>query len=213
LKLTTLSATVLIIIRLIVYRRDVVSMLTHHNTNTSRFLRLYLLCAICIMGIFPLEIYIDYLAISAGLLKFDWAQTHDPTQYDWNSIVLIPSGGVILFDRYIWLAGGLLIFPTFGFGREATKMYREMLIKVELARFFPALLQTSQTGASTTDGSSGSWMSSMTSSMSSKVRLIFPGRLRVNTSDRSACSSDSTSTSEGSPREKSTFHARVEEVC
>ncbi|KAF1822839.1 fungal pheromone STE3G-protein-coupled receptor, partial [Dissoconium aciculare CBS 342.82] len=129
--------SVLIVIRLIVYRRDVVSMLTHHDTNKSRFLRLYLLCAICIMGIFPLEVYIDYLAISAGLLSFDWTQTHYPTAYEWNSIVFIPSGGAILFDRYIWLAGGLLIFLTFGFGRDATKTYRELLVRLGLARFFP----------------------------------------------------------------------------
>jgi pheromone a factor receptor len=204
---------VLIVIRLIVYRRNVVSMLKNHNTNKSGFLRLYLLCAICIMGIFPLEIYIDYRAISAGLLPFDWAQTHNPTQYDWNSTFLIPSGGVILFDRYIWLAGGLLIFLTFGFGREASKMYREMLVKVGLARFFPALLQTGQSTTLTTDGSGGRWMSSMTSSVSSKVRFIFPGKSRDNTSDRSACSDHSTNTSQGSPREKSTFDVGVEKVC
>jgi pheromone a factor receptor len=203
-----------IIIRLIVYRRDVVSMLTHHNTNTSRFLRLYLLCAICIMGIFPLEIYIDYRAISAGLLGFDWAQTHHPTQYDWNTIFLIPSGCAILFDRYIWLAGGLLIFLTFGFGREATKIYREILVKIGLARCFPALLQTGHpTATSTTGCSGGKWISIMTSSMSSKVRLVFPSRIRDNTSSRSACSTDSISTSQGSLQEKSTFDVGVEIVC
>lgn len=194
------------------YRREVVSMLTHHNTNKSRFLRLYLLCTICIMGIFPLEIYIDYRAISAGLLSFDWAQTHDPTPYDWNSIFFIPSGGVILFDRYIWLAGGLLIFLTFGFGREAIKMYRDMLVKIGLARFFPCLLQTGQTTTSTTGGSGGSWMSSTTSSMSCKVRLIL-GKTRDITSSRSAHSTDSTSSSQGSPREKLTFDTRAENVC
>jgi pheromone a factor receptor len=188
-------------------------MLTHHDTNKSRFLRLYLLCAICIMGIFPLEVYIDYLAISAGLLSFDWTQTHYPTAYEWNSIVFIPSGGAILFDRYIWLAGGLLIFLTFGFGRDATKTYRELLVRLGLARFFPSLLRTGQTSSPAVGGSSGAWMSSMTSSMSGKIRLIFPMRGGGSTGGQSTRVTASTISSIECPLEKSMVHTTTEEIC
>lgn len=115
-------------------------MFTKHNTTRARFTRLYVLCAVCVGGMFPLEIFLDAITIAQGLTGFDWQRTHHPTEYDWNSAVLIRSDGVILFDRYIWLAGGLTVFLTFGFGHDAMKLYREFFLVLGLGRVFPVWL-------------------------------------------------------------------------
>jgi pheromone a factor receptor len=63
--------------------------------------------------------------------------------------VVMPS--TVLYDRWINLACGCLIFFFFGMGKDAKGMYREWLIKVGLGRVFPVLLVESH-GASSQRG-------------------------------------------------------------
>ncbi|KAI7408359.1 hypothetical protein KC328_g96 [Hortaea werneckii] len=52
---------------------------------------------------------------------------------------LTSGNGKIVFDRFIWLGCGIMVFLTFGFGKEAVGMYRNGLLAVGLGRLFPGL--------------------------------------------------------------------------
>jgi pheromone a factor receptor len=56
--------------------------------------------------------------------------------------VVMPS--TVLYDRWINLACGFLIFFFFGMGKDAKGVYREWLVEVGLGRVFPVLLVQSQ---------------------------------------------------------------------
>lgn len=121
-------------------------------------------------------------------LKFDWNRVHDLEE--WKTIEMLPSGGRIVYTRYIWLASAFIVFLFFGFGRDATRMYAKGLQAVGLGRCLPFLknnnLQTSPRTAS---------HSGTINSMSSKARLVFS---RKSTSSRS-WATDSRSSKATSP--------------
>ena len=52
---------------------------------------------------------------------------------------MVPSGGIVLYDRWIWLAAGFLVFVFFGFGKDALAMYRSGLLAIGLGMVFPSL--------------------------------------------------------------------------
>jgi pheromone a factor receptor len=76
--------------------------------------------------------------------------------------VVLPS--TVLYDRWINLACGFLIFIFFGMGRDAKGMYREWLVKVGLGKLFPVLLvdsrESSQRGVSTNNSKIPLWRKS-----------------------------------------------------
>lgn len=92
---------------------------------------------------------------------FDFRKLHDPAT--WNISVVLPS--TVLYDRWINLGCGLLLFFFFGMGRDAKGMYKEWLIKVGLGRLFPELLVEGRDslrrgGLSTNDSKKSLWRKS-----------------------------------------------------
>lgn len=96
---------------------------------------------------------------------FDWSRDHDPRS--WETIEKSPSYGQIVYTRYIWLGGAVVIFLFFGFGRDACGMYAKGLRAVRLNRCFPALRNNTQTPTRNAS------QSSTISSIGSKAKLVF----------------------------------------
>jgi pheromone a factor receptor len=143
------SFTVLVIYRLHKYRSSFNSLLASSNTTRGRFFRLFATASILILGITPVQIYIIVTQYPRQNYPFNFRELHDPKT--WNTSVVLPS--TVLYDRWINLACGFLIFFFFGMGRDAKGMYREWLVKVGMGRLFPVLLvdsrESSQRGVST----------------------------------------------------------------
>jgi pheromone a factor receptor len=170
--------------------------LANNKTTRSRFLRLYILCALCSFVYFPINIWIFYANAQGEMQPFSWTRIHHPTAYSWNSAVMVPNNGELLWDRYVWLAGGALVFILFGFGRDAIKMYRDTLLSLGFGKIFPDLIP----------GERSSVMASM-SSMGSKAKVLWGKRKGSETSTSfagtKAHSLGSTTDDEMSPRKTS----------
>ncbi|KAI5207005.1 fungal pheromone STE3G-protein-coupled receptor [Aureobasidium subglaciale] len=157
---------VLVIIRLHIYRSSFNSILASSNTTRSRFLRLFLIAAILILGITPVQIYIIATQYPRETYPFSFSALHDPKT--WNVIVGMPSA--VIYDRWINLGCGFLIFFFFGLGKDAKGMYREWLLKMGLGKWFSVLMVdnegSSQRGPLSTNNSKmplrgkRSWMKS-----------------------------------------------------
>ena len=135
-----LSWTVLVIFRLNRYRSSFNSILASSNTTRSRFFRLFATASTFILGITPIQIFMIVTQYPRQSYPFDFRKLHDPAT--WNTSVVLPS--TVLYDRWINLGCGLLLFFFFGMGRDAKGMYKEWLIKVGLDRLFPVLLVESR---------------------------------------------------------------------
>ncbi|RMX86092.1 hypothetical protein D0869_03335 [Hortaea werneckii] len=127
----------LILYRLCRYRRTFSIILAHNDTTKSRFLRLYILCIVWLLAIIPLSSWTLSVNVGSQQGHYNWVETHDYSK--WNDIAMIRSDGDIVFDRFIWLGCGIMVFLTFGFGKEAVSMYRNGLLAVGLGRLFPGL--------------------------------------------------------------------------
>ncbi|CAD0099086.1 unnamed protein product [Aureobasidium mustum] len=154
----------IVIIRLHKYRSSFDSILASSNTTRSRFFRLFAVSSILILGITPVQIYIIVTQYPHQTLPFNFSTVHNPTT--WNSSIVMPSS--VLYDRWLNLACGFLVFLFFGLGEDAKNMYREWLLKVGLGRVFPVLEaksgEGSRRGEASTDNSrvplrkNGSWI-------------------------------------------------------
>lgn len=107
---------------------------------------------------FPVQLYVLYVNVSYDWLPYTWDAVHAS---DWQIIDKYPMGGHVLYDRWIQVASGFCLFIFFGFGSDATLMYRSALLKIGLGRLFPALhhphISKEQTGSSSGRfGSNGS---------------------------------------------------------
>ena len=134
------------------YRRSFSEVLISSNSNQTkaRFLRLFLISIVLIMVVFPAEVYVLYVNSVVPMRPYSWSDVHGPT---WWDIVLVPSGGAILFDRWMQIGAGLALFIFFGLGQDAKAMYRRWLLKIGLGRCFPCLWSRAaiqQQGSSTT---------------------------------------------------------------
>lgn len=128
--------TVLVIIRLHKYWSSFNTILASSNTTRSRFFRLFATASTLILGITPLQIWIIATHYPRQNYPFNFRELHDSKT--WNTSVVLPS--TVLYDRWINLACGFLIFFFFGMGKDAKGMYREWLVKVGLGRLSPVLL-------------------------------------------------------------------------
>ena len=149
---------VLVIFRLNRYRSSFNNILASSNTTRSRFFRLFATASTFILGITPIQIFMIVTQYPRQSYPFDFRKLHDPAT--WNTSVVLPS--TVLYDRWINLGCGLLLFFFFGMGRDAKGMYKEWLIKVGLGRLFPVLLvesrDSSRRGAlSTNDSKKSLW--------------------------------------------------------
>lgn len=124
---------------------------------------MYILCIVWLLGIIPLASWTLSVNIGSQQGPFDWDEAHDYSK--WNEIAMIRSDGSIVFDRFIWLGCGIVVFFTFGFGKEAVSMYRNALLAVGLGRLFPGLGPDHARSHITVFGSIGS--------LGSKTKLYF----------------------------------------
>jgi pheromone a factor receptor len=58
---------------------------------------------------------------------------------DWTTIIKVPSGNSVFFDRWTPVASGFMIFIFFGFGRDATRMYRIIFWYLGFGHCFPGI--------------------------------------------------------------------------
>ncbi|KAK0663612.1 Pheromone receptor 2 [Lasiodiplodia hormozganensis] len=125
---------VLIMVRLHRYRSEFSRLVHSHNTTRSRFLRLFILCILFLLGILPAQTIILWLNIRARALGFSWARNHLPENR--SKIMPIKPYGALLPDRWTSVVGGFLLFLFFGLGTDATNMYRSWATKLNPARIF-----------------------------------------------------------------------------
>ncbi|MCJ1248170.1 a-factor receptor [Trapelia coarctata] len=166
---------IIILHRMRIYRRDFSHILraTSSGLNKSRFFRLFALAMILLVIILPVQFYILYQNTSFPLQPYSWTRVHGP---DWDSVILIPTLGAVIFDRWIRIALGFIVFACFGIGGEATKLYKSWLVAVGLGYIFPVLNRPAQSLPTHRVNSNPTRSSSETSrlgSLSTKAKLIF----------------------------------------
>jgi pheromone a factor receptor len=174
--LTTISSnhkltrhqTALIIFRLYRYKSQVSGLLELNRTTRSRFLRLFIMCAIVIVFLLPSSFYqLEWFltATTPPMHRYSWSYVHS----DWNHIYMFPSyGSPVHWDRWMWISCGYIVFLCFGIGREARAMYRDWLLAIGLGRYFSYLEKMLSKPTSESKNSS-TWYNSV----SSKAKLVF----------------------------------------
>lgn len=121
------------------YRKDFASVLSASNSKMtkSRFLRLFMLSMVLIVIMLPTQFYVFYRNATGRMFNpYSWSHVHGE---GWNSADLIPTAGAVQYDRWPQLAVGFALFPFFGLGEDAQKMYRNALLKLGFVRLFPRL--------------------------------------------------------------------------
>ncbi|KAL1959189.1 hypothetical protein VTO42DRAFT_2694 [Malbranchea cinnamomea] len=130
---------IIVIYRLCKYKREL-SCLLSSNTQTTktRFVRLFLMSLVMLLGSFPTQLYVLYSNIVdfQPWYPYSWDLVHSP---EWGNIEKYPAFGVVNFDRWIHVTAGFLMFAFFGFGHDATLVYRSILLKLGFGRLFPSL--------------------------------------------------------------------------
>ena len=166
-----LRDAVLVILRMRRYRRAFSEVLGSSNSNMtkSRFLRLFILSMALIIAVFPTQYYVLYRNSIVPLLPYSWDDVHG---LDWNDIALIPTDGTVIFDRWIQIGIGFAIFPCFGLGQDAQKMYREALLKIGFGKIFPCLYRHPPLRPPRQSLASG-----LSSSLGTRARMFFHKRL------------------------------------
>lgn len=132
-------------------------------------MRLYFLCIVYIAISIPLEAYILYINSSVATGSYSWSATH--SSKNWKQIIMTKTNGNVLYDRWIPVAFGLLVFIFFGFGKEAVSMYNAGLRAVGLGRLCAC---ASRERIALSTGSANSW--------SSKARALLKRKRSSSTS-------------------------------
>lgn len=130
---------VLVVVRLLRYRREFSNILASSQSklNKSRFLRLFILSSTLIVILLPVAIYVFMRNLGYPRQPFSWSAVHGP---EWSTLVVrVPTQGVVNFDRWLSVAIGYAVFVLFGFGKDATMMYRSWLLTLGLGTCFPKL--------------------------------------------------------------------------
>lgn len=125
--------------RLVKHKQEFSSIVSSNaSTTKSRFIRLLVLSLVMLLGSFPVQLQVLYFNLTAfqPWQPYSWDAVHGP---DWGEIAKYPMFGEVFFDRWIQVAAGFLLFAFFGFGRDATLMYRSVLLKLGFGRLFPCL--------------------------------------------------------------------------
>ncbi|KAI9818438.1 MAG: a-factor receptor [Pycnora praestabilis] len=194
--------SVLVIIRLHKYRRQFSQILSGSSTslNKSRFLRLFIISVVLTVIFLPVQLYLFSVNMSFPRLPYSWDLVHGP---QWWNIVMVPTGGVVEFDRWIWIASGFLLFIFFGLGKDALDMYRRALVSLGIAKVFPSLTQQANTQTLYGNRTEGSF--------SSRAKLVFKKKHSMTESSPSRTDSISTEVVTPSPSNpKKTFIAMAQ---
>lgn len=143
----------LVVYRLFKYRNQF-SYIVSNNSSTSRtrFVRLLIISLVLLLGSLPAQIYVFCFNLDpSAWLPFSWEEVHGD---GWKDIPKVPVHGEVFFDRWIHIAAAFLLFAFFGFGKDATLMYRAFLLKMGLGRWFPSIyhphIATERQGSSST---------------------------------------------------------------
>lgn len=118
------------------YRSEFGRLLAISNTTKSRFLRLFILSIMLILVFLPLQIYTFTRNLEYGVIGYHWSWTHPE---GWGFIQIMPTFGVVFWDKWIQGGSGILLFFLFGIGDDALKMYRLWLRKCGFGKIFPAI--------------------------------------------------------------------------
>jgi pheromone a factor receptor len=193
----TKTTIVLLSYRLYRYRREFVRLVAARNTTKSRFIRLFIICIIVVLGWVPYTIWLLASMSKAIVDPYSWSRVHDPERF--NSILKVPSYGVVTIDKWGQVATGYVVFLVFGTGSDAYNMYKKMLVAIGLGRIFPGLYDLRESRVATPNSfiNARTW----TNSVTSKARSMFWSR------------SDSvTSTFQGSTRNDSIAMASMQRL-
>ena len=135
---------VLVIIRLVQYKRSFSDILSASSSSltTSRFLRLFFMSLVLVLGALPLQLYGLVENFSHYEFKsYSWRRVHA----HWEDIILIPTFGQVTVDHWVQVAVGFTVFIFFGMGKDATKLYRSWLLAVGLGKIWPSLRRDGST--------------------------------------------------------------------
>ncbi|KAL1860164.1 a-factor receptor [Paecilomyces lecythidis] len=130
----------LVMYRIIKYNREFGAILSGSRgsgLNKTRFLRLFCMASVMLLAILPTQAYVLYVDIQLSLPWHDYSFTriHGP---QWNEIIKVATHGQSFFDRWIPIGGTIVLFVFFGFGKDATSMYRSIFTKLGVDRWLPA---------------------------------------------------------------------------
>ena len=129
---------ILVVVRLIRYRRDFGSVLSASSSSLtkSRFLRLFLMSMVLVVVALPLQLYGLIENVSHYKFKpYSWTRVHA----HWGNIILIPTFGLVTGDHWVQVSVGFAVFLFFGLGKDAMKLYRGWLIAVGCSKIWPGL--------------------------------------------------------------------------
>lgn len=170
------------------YRSDFSLILRSANSRMSKsgFLRLFFLAFTMLVAILPCEGYVVHydLILSLPWHSYSWSRIHGP---EWYEIAKFPTQGQVFFDRWTPIAAGFMLLIFFGFGRDATRIYRMFFWRIGLGYCFPVFACPTD---STTDGSLST---TPVGSTISRAKLLFSWRKgsasRYDVSQISSCRS------------------------
>ena len=172
---------VLVIIRLVKYKRSFSDILSASSSSltTSRFLRLFLMSLVLVLGALPLQLYGLVQNFSHYEFKsYSWGRVHA----HWEDIILIPTFGQVTSDHWVQVAVGFTVFVFFGMGKDATKLYRSWLLAVGLGKVWPSLRRGNESEKGSSARSFGSraqlWVKDRFSSRGSWSSRFVQPRLR-----------------------------------
>ncbi|OQD80224.1 hypothetical protein PENANT_c038G01744 [Penicillium antarcticum] len=130
----------LVLFRIHKYRSDFANIIraSSSNLSKSRFLRLFFLALSMLLAILPLQAYVVYtdIHLSFPWHAYSWSKLHNK---NWSIIHRVATHGVVFFDRWTPVASGYMIFIFFGFGRDATRMYRAACWYIGLGSCFSSI--------------------------------------------------------------------------
>jgi pheromone a factor receptor len=126
-----------------------------------------------LVAIVPVEGYVLYYNITLGLpwRPYSWDNLHSP---EWYKIIKVPAYGQVFFDRWSPIGSGFLIFVFFGFGRDATRIYRRLARFLGLGYCFSSVAGPTDF-QDTTPSVNASSSTTLVGSISSRAKLMFKG--------------------------------------
>ncbi|KAG0156000.1 hypothetical protein PDIDSM_3176 [Penicillium digitatum] len=164
----------LVLMRVHKYRSDFANIIHASSSNLSknRFLRLFFLALSMLVCILPLQGYVVYndIALSLPWHSYSWSRIHNGK---WNTIEKIPINGTVFFDRWTPVASGFMIFIFFGFGRDATRMYRTVFWYLGLGYCFPSIQPPTDTYRTAPFRAQASTATTLVGSIGSRAKSLF----------------------------------------
>lgn len=124
--------------RIYKYRRQFNAILKSSRGSWTKtgFLRLFLFSVLILVAIFSLQTFVFYSNMVAMIPQwhpFSWSYVHGK---QWNTVQLMMPSSLVLFNCWVAIAGGLIVFIFTGLGRDATGMYRKALSCLGVDRCF-----------------------------------------------------------------------------